>query len=313
MWRCKQIYSYLEGLYWWEIFSNNFRKFSGKIGINFTTLLIGMVRTCISDIAFEGALSVQPDFFNSLMSYLQCWYLITIGNCNFMMTTTTSKMLMMTVRVVLERRWLFCRRYRSTHYTSDRRCCNLRPVARRCRQITTTWATSCITRRRCGHHSGPPTSWSRRGPSADDSTAGWSTSKTTRCRSIVTLRTGWSSRRPPSSARWKWSEKRPSARNSHRSLRACLLPTSTSRRSSVNFGGTFLPENICMKNIINKMPECYMILARKSIFPIFRGREANALLTPRLLRLWSTLLQRCSYDPSCSFLYLCSNYVHSSN
>ena len=26
-WRCKQIYRYLEGLYWWEIFSINFRKY----------------------------------------------------------------------------------------------------------------------------------------------------------------------------------------------------------------------------------------------------------------------------------------------
>jgi len=41
-------------------------------------------------------------------------------------------------------------------------------------------------------------------------------------------------------------------------------------RSSVNFGGTFLPENIRMKKI-NKMPEFYMIIAQKIFFPNLGG------------------------------------------
>ena len=45
-------------------------------------------------------------------------------------------------------------------------------------------------------------------------------------------------------------------------------PVGTSHRriGAVKFGDkTFLPENICIK--INKMPEFYMIFARKNIFP----------------------------------------------
>ena len=55
-------------------------------------------------------------------------------------------------------------------------------------------------------------------------------------------------------------------------------------RSSVNFGGkAFLPENYLWK--INKMPEFYMIIARK-IFSRILGRNVSPLPPPHLLRLW---------------------------
>jgi len=42
-----------------------------------------------------------------------------------------------------------------------------------------------------------------------------------------------------------------------------------------------------MPEEINKMPEFYMIFARKIFFPIFLGVGASAALPPpRLLRLW---------------------------
>jgi len=60
------------------------------------------------------------------------------------------------------------------------------------------------------------------------------------------------------------------------------------RRSSAFGGKTYLPENICRK--INKMPEFYMIFARKKYFSWMWGRRKQTqgprALLARLLRLW---------------------------
>ena len=118
-------------------------------------------------------------------------------------------------RLDLERRWVFCRRSRSTRYTSVRPCYNRQRAVRRCLQITVTLETSYTTRHKSGRLSRPLTSWSKYAPNAGDFTAGWSTSKISRCRSTVTFRIGCSSRLQPRSSRWKGSGKRPSARNRH--------------------------------------------------------------------------------------------------
>ena len=116
--------------------------------------------------------------------------------------------------IIASRSASFCRRCPSTHCATGRRCCSRRPAARGCRPTMTTSATLSTTRRRSGRRRWPPTSWWRRAPNAGASTAGWSTSTSSRCRSIATSPTGCSSRPPSNSSRWRWSAKRPSARNS---------------------------------------------------------------------------------------------------